>query len=612
METTTRSSQLLEAALQYLDSGRIVIPLHGKVPVIPSWREYQKDEPTPEVMKGWFNQYGEQITGLGMITGYVPGLAVLDLEHDEDPAKHDLPPTAISKTGRDGRHYFFDYGDRQQAYKSGSLIPFGIHGDMKADGGYVVVPPSINPETGGVYEWIKPLSDYTTDLPLVPGWLQDIEEKRLKRTEGATEWKAILEGATEGSRHDTTVKVAGKLAHHLPGKDWNDVALPLLHAWNQEANDPPLSDSEVISIFRGIAAKQRAQGDEGTTYVDKEVGDTAISTPVLMALSAIMNMPESERPEFLVHGLIPEKGITALSGHPGSGKSWFMLHLAKSVASGESFLNTFRTKQGKVLIVDEEQGAWEQRRRMELLGYSSELPIYFYCQNGFKLDNEKHLNLLLKTIREQEIGLLMIDPFAAVHSQDENSAEGAQKVLEGMQKFTAAGATVLFIHHHRKSAMGSSGGAQSLRGSSAYSGRLDSHITVEKKDDSHAVQNLEIEHVKSRRGKNVSKFKIVLTQDLDIPESLVELTYAPYEEYVVKKTEAKSLITAFLATEDATKEEIIKAVQDEAEIGTRNITQALLNMETEGLLSVSKEGKKNKYHLLESVATIEDETEPPY
>jgi hypothetical protein len=324
----------------------------------------------------------------------------------------------------------------------------------------------------------------------------------------------------------------------------------------------------------------------------------------------MMNMPESERPTFLVHGLIPEKGITALSGHPGSGKSWFMLHLAKSVAGGESFLEHFKTKQGNVLIVDEEEGAWELRRRFELLGYSAELPIYFYCTDGFKVDNENDLSQLLDTIREKEISLVMIDPFVALHSQDENSAEGAQKVMTALQKFNAAGATVLFIHHHRKN-YGPGGGGQSLRGSSAFSGRLDSHITVEKKDNAHEEQHLDIEHVKSRRGPNVKSFQIVLTQDPEVPNGRIEVRFAEPEPRPTKKDEARPLIIAFLAKEDATKEEITKAVQDEAEIGTRNIVQALQDMVSKEDLTVYKEGKKNKYHL-EPSALIEEDSEPPF
>ncbi|CAN5693335.1 hypothetical protein BH11PAT2_BH11PAT2_04770 [soil metagenome] len=605
------ANTLLEAALGYLDDCRTVIPLNGKKPVIPSWKEYQDGKaPTAEEMTTWFNTYGDQITGLGMVTGYVHGLAVLDLENDEDPTRFEIPPTAVSRTGSGGWHYFFDFPKDTDFVKSGSLIPSGIHGDMKADGGYVVVPPSIHPTTGNAYEWIVPLT-LETELPSMPEWLVKIEDDRKKNDIEATDWKEVLNGAKEGSRHETAVRLAGKLVHHLPGKDWNDVARPLLHAWNQGFNQPPLPDKEIDSVFRGIAQKQKGQGDEGTTYESKE--NVPQATPrTLLTLSAIMTMPESERPEYLVYGLIPEKGITAVSGHPGSGKSWFMLHLAKCVASGEAFLGRFKTKSGKVLIIDEEQGAWEQRRRMELLGCAPELPVYFYCLDGFKLDKKEDMDALLKTVKENDISLVMLDPFVAIHSQDENSAEGAQKVMEALQRFNLAGATVLFIHHHRKSTFGSTGGAQSLRGSSAYSGRLDSHITVDKKSTTPSEQHLDIEHVKSRRGQNVEKFQVVLTQEGDAPDSPISLRYADAEDRITKKDEARTLIIAFLASNgDATKEEITKAVQDEAEIGTRNIAEALSVMTKDESLTISKEGKKNKYHLEEKALTETDD-EPPY
>src|SRR5687767_3851000 len=67
-------------------------------------------------------------------------------------------------------------------------------------------------------------------------------------------------------------------------------------------------------------------------------------------------------PEFLVNHLIPQGGLTLLSGNPGCGKSWLMLEIAKCVGIGdplfigkeitpESF-ERFKTKMGKVLYID--------------------------------------------------------------------------------------------------------------------------------------------------------------------------------------------------------------------------------------------------------------------
>jgi predicted ATP-dependent serine protease len=367
----------------------------------------------------------------------------------------------------------------------------------------------------------------------------------------------------------------------------------MLLAWNEVSNDPPLPDSEVVSIFRGIAQKQKSQNDAGTTYAQMNV-EVRQSLRKLLTVSTILDMPESERPEFLVYGLIPQQGITAMSGHPGSGKSWIMLELAKAVATGEPFLDQMRTKQGNVLIVDEESGVWEMRRRMELLSYSGELPIYFYCQESFKVDDEHDMEALLKIVVDQKILLVIFDPFVAIHSQDENSADGAQKIMESLQKFNAVGATVLFIHHHKK---GGGASGQSLRGSSAFSGRLDSHITVEKEEGSHAVQYINLEHVKSRRGQNVPKFRVTLTQGEGVNDPITLLYETVSERDSSKKEQAMELILQILLGNDLFKADIKEAVMGKVDIGSRNIEEALSQLVHQKKISFIKEDSKNKYHL---------------
>src|SRR5665213_3775886 len=129
MTQLNQQSLLLNAALSYLDDVRTVIPLIGKVPAISSWKQYQDgDAPTAEQMKQWFEE-NPNITGLGMVTGLRHGLAVLDLESDEDPSRFELPPTAVSRTGSGGWHYFFDYNGGMDYIKSGPLGKYEIHGD---------------------------------------------------------------------------------------------------------------------------------------------------------------------------------------------------------------------------------------------------------------------------------------------------------------------------------------------------------------------------------------------------------------------------------------------------------------------------------------------------
>jgi hypothetical protein len=101
-------------------------------------------------------------------------LLVLDVDprhggHDRlaelEAAHEPLPPTRISYSGRgDGGHHrwFLHPGGRPSASRLGEGL------DLKTYAGYVLLPPSRHPETGGLYRWAEPLAAPAA----VPGWLR--------------------------------------------------------------------------------------------------------------------------------------------------------------------------------------------------------------------------------------------------------------------------------------------------------------------------------------------------------------------------------------------------------------------------------------------------------
>lgn len=571
-------SKLLAKSLIYHDDGYNILPLHGKKPLI-KWAELRSKPATENEVRGWFNTFGEQLTGIGLITGCDEDICVLDLEKDEDPTRLELPETPCARSGGGGWHYYFKIPDDydQNTLPTVNLRNRDIIGELRGDGAYITLPPSVHPITGKEYEWVIPLGK----IPLapLPDWL--LSHTTTNENE-PTDWQEVMRGANEGERHNKLVSVAGKLLHHIPKKDWNTVVNPLLHAWNKVGNKPPLSQDEVHSIFSSLAKKKRPE--KSTLKKKRE----------LLTVSAVLNMPESEKPQFLVSGLIPEKGITALSGHPGCGKSWFMLSMAQSIATGEPFLNLFNTKQANVLVIDEESGIWEMRRRMKLLSYPEDTPVFFYSQNGFKVDDEDDIELLTKTIKDESIGLVVIDPFVAVHSGVENSAEEAQAVMEQLQVLNEAGAAVLFIHHHRKGGIGNTG--HSLRGSSAFSGRLDSHITVENVEETTTTKALSVEHVKSRRGKNIDSFQVILRQD-DSTSPITLESNGMGTGRQSKRDVARKAILDLLKLGTSSRKDIIDEVQKEVDVGDRNIIDALNSLVIDLMIVKGKKGKEHIYSL---------------
>jgi hypothetical protein len=79
----------------------------------------------------------------------------------------------VSKTGNDGRHYWYALKPGESFPSSNGRLDPGI--DVKGDGGYVVAPPSWVGRTeagpGGRYEWIV----HPTEIrpPPLPVWLRD-------------------------------------------------------------------------------------------------------------------------------------------------------------------------------------------------------------------------------------------------------------------------------------------------------------------------------------------------------------------------------------------------------------------------------------------------------
>ncbi|GAG83823.1 unnamed protein product, partial [marine sediment metagenome] len=205
---------------------------------------------------------------IGIITGIVSGLIVIDIDSDNGREGYiatfkEIHNTIWQKTGKaNATQMFFRHPGDQSYQNTVSLLP---EVDVRADGGYVVTPPSIHPN-GTKYMWvINPVEMGLDDLLELP------EEIRLKLiTQETTKKKNIegwvseaLLGVEEGRRTDTCVKLAG----YYLRKFENDAEQTqiLLQSWN-ERNSPPLDwkiiDQTIQSIMNLEAAKTKKEAGE--------------------------------------------------------------------------------------------------------------------------------------------------------------------------------------------------------------------------------------------------------------------------------------------------------------------------------------------------------------
>lgn len=243
-------SLVLEHALDYCERGWSIVPLgyRSKRPT-QRWEHFQTTRAGVHDVRYWFKRDADR--NVGIVTGAVSGLLVLDVDGDAGAASVEakpIPPTPTVRTGK-GRHYYFAH--------PGGMVPNAVRimpgVDVRADGGYVVAPPSIH-ESGRQYEWIECLSPSDLALGTAPAWLtaKVTPAAALSSTPriGAREWELLMSaGAAEGGRNDATARVAGLFLRHLDPY----VALEAVAAWNDARNKPPLSRSEVEKTVRSVA-----------------------------------------------------------------------------------------------------------------------------------------------------------------------------------------------------------------------------------------------------------------------------------------------------------------------------------------------------------------------
>jgi hypothetical protein len=172
----SQAGSCYKAALAYHNLGMSVLPLKGKRPSLNEWKQHQTQHPTAQQINSWQGQ--GLLENVGIICGGVSGnLVVLDFD---GPGAYGafaalfpaLTETYTIKTGSgEGKHVYL-YVDRLPPTTRALDTPIG-HIELRAEGCYVVAPPSTHPVTGKTYEVEKPLDILRVpNLDEVVAWIE--------------------------------------------------------------------------------------------------------------------------------------------------------------------------------------------------------------------------------------------------------------------------------------------------------------------------------------------------------------------------------------------------------------------------------------------------------
>ncbi len=267
----------LAEALKYAKAGFAVFPCAegGKVPAISvekgghGVKDATKDETQ---IRAWAKKYPHANIGLacGEHSHHIVCVDV-DPRHGGFRSLAGLalksrtfPDGPCSRTGNGGKHLFFHYDGKLSNGKN--VLGSGI--DIRAEGGYVIAPPSwIKPSksgSGGEYAWI--ISPFDVKIPRLPIWMMEMLRPRpippfvppktfmeaTTRVQGIAEYAAR---APEGLRNKSTFWAACRMAELVAcGKVHKSVATAHLRMASQSTG---LTMREIDEVINRVIEKNK-------------------------------------------------------------------------------------------------------------------------------------------------------------------------------------------------------------------------------------------------------------------------------------------------------------------------------------------------------------------
>lgn len=418
----------------------------------------------------------------------------------------------VVETGGGGKHIYYRLDGATRLMGHHKDYPGIDFKNGTAGASFVVGAGSLH-ASGGVYEFDKGNPDDLTDCPPPLVALLERKETKNKSYEGVEvtndEIQEIIKVIPNRDEHyDEWIKV-GMALHDTTGG--SQEGLNLWHQWSMQSAkyNPELMDQRWHSFGKSsnpvrVGTLFRMAFDEG--YIRPVTFDDAGDPPptvsnedddepqqpkpkhvrMLEALLAdddaemarISNMP------WLIDGLIPAETFGVVFGEPGCGKSFTMVDMACSVASGHQWQGMDTGDEGIVIYVSAEGGngmrfrkrAWEQVNRRA--------PLMRVMPMATIMDDPKDVGSLTQVLREykrridQPIKMVVIDTLNRSMAGNENDNSDMADFVRGCEQIQSDHSCgVVVVHHSGKDA------ERGARGASALKAATDFEIMVGKKED---------------------------------------------------------------------------------------------------------------------------------
>ena len=434
---------IVNAAFEYARRGWRVVPLNGKIPLIKEWTANASTD--IDIIGAWFHEFPE--ANVGIATGEQSGVFVLDVDgeqgevslRDIETTFGKLPETYEVETSR-GRHLYFlqPTGTRTKSQASGEI---GAKLDVRGDGGQVVAPPSVHPETKKRYSVLR-----NVEVAPAPKWLLDLVS--VVRRKSLTD-NLIPEKIRKGNRNAEMTRIAGKLRRQ--GANAAEM-LAFMQQANKQRFSPQLSENELVTIAQSIAKK-----DPARCLVDGKTNDAEF---VVSAASEGKDEPITWRWPLR----LPRSMLVGWGGDPGLGKSTLAYTIAAAISKGDALpgddgLEKYEPSTVVILSAEDDKNK-TIKPRLRVAGADMErVKIISALTNGASpVSFPQHLTQLTELVRETQATLVLIDPLDAFLGEDVDShknAEVRRAIMPLAQIAENMNCTIIILGHLNKSSQSS-------------------------------------------------------------------------------------------------------------------------------------------------------------
>ena len=266
------TNKFLTAALEYIDLGMSVVILgkHSKEPITAHTPNGLKDATrSKSTVTDWWTLTPK--CNIGMVCGSRSGgIVVIDIDNkhgvdgyetmrDWETEHGDMPETVTCCTPTGGYHFYYRV-NREIRPSTNDAI--GV--DIRGDDSYVVLPPSIHPDTKTEYVWENSPDEFEIAEAdeLVYQFIDYVRPTESNESENDSSNNDGVDASGEVKEGNRNNKLF-KMACGLMAQSWDDDAIiSAINTYNRMKCKPPYPQEKVDKLLKSALSKPKGKSEQ--------------------------------------------------------------------------------------------------------------------------------------------------------------------------------------------------------------------------------------------------------------------------------------------------------------------------------------------------------------